>query len=265
MTEATSPGAPAPVVLKLGGSLLEDAEARRAVLSAIACRSRAAEGLVLVHGGGKRIDAALAARGIPKRMHAGLRVTDDATLEVVVAVLGAVNRELVDEIASLGVPAAGVSVPWILQAVPHPPVDGIALGRVGSVTGVDAAALAVARAASAVTALAPLGLAPDGRALNVNADSAAAAVAASLGARRLVFLTDVEGVCDAAGCRIEELDPAALRGLLDGPAVTGGMRPKLHACLEAASKGVGEVVIAGPGRQREALDGGRGGTHVVAA
>ena len=270
MSAAPSPGEAgsevlAPLVVKLGGSLLEDPESRHAILSAIASRADAGQGLVLVHGGGKRIDAALAARGIPKRTHAGLRVTDGATLEVVVAVLRDVNRELVDEIASLGVPAAGVAAPWILHAVPHPPVDGIALGHVGSVVRVESAALDAARGASAVTVLAPLGLGPDGGFLNVNADSAAAAVAAALGARRLVFLTDVEGVSDAAGRRIEELDPAALRRLLDGPAVSGGMRPKLHACLEAATGGVREVVIAGPGRQREALDGGRGGTHVVAA
>jgi acetylglutamate kinase len=144
-------------------------------------------------------------------------------------------------------------------------VDGVELGHVGVVTGVDVAVLAAARAATALSVLSPVAAGPDGGALNVNADSAAAAVAAALGARRLVFLTDVEGVEDAGGRRIEELDPRAARSLLEGPAVSGGMRPKLLACLSAAAAGVGEVVIAGPGRQREALAGGRGGTHVVAA
>ncbi len=75
----------------------------------------------------------------------------------------------------------------------------------------------------------------------------------------------MDGISDGLGRRIDELDAAAARRLLASPAVSGGMRPKLAACLEAASAGVGEVVIAGPGRQREALAGGRGGTHVVAA
>ncbi|HEX4440763.1 MAG TPA: acetylglutamate kinase [Thermoanaerobaculia bacterium] len=255
----------APVVVKLGGSLLEDREARTALLSAIVRASGEAGSLLLVHGGGKRIDAALSARGIPKRTQAGLRVTDAPTLEVVVAVLHTVNRELVDEIAALGAPASGVASPWILRAAVHPPVDGVVLGYVGRVIGVESAALGAARAASPIAVLAPLGVGPDGRALNVNADSAAAAIAAAAGARRLVFLTDVEGVADAGGRRIEQLDAPSARRLLQGSAVSGGMRPKLEACLSAAAAGVGEIVIAGPRRQREALAGGRGGTHVVAA
>ena len=78
-------------------------------------------------------------------------------------------------------------------------------------------------------------------------------MAASLGARRLIFLTDVEGVADALGRRIEDLDPGAARRLLESRAVSGGMRPKLAACLEAAAAGVREVVIAGPQRQEEAI------------
>jgi acetylglutamate kinase len=105
----------------------------------------------------------------------------------------------------------------------------------------------------------------DGGPLNVNADAVAAAVAAALSARRLIFLTDVEGVADALGRRLDELDAEATRRLLESPAVTGGMRPKLTACLQAAAAGVGEVVIAGPSRQRAALAGGRGGTRVIAA
>jgi acetylglutamate kinase len=260
-------GPGAPIVVKLGGSLLEDPRSRGALLAAVADRARGGEALVLVHGGGKRIDAALAARGIPKRTHEGLRVTDAPTLEVVVAVLRAVNRGLVEELEDRGASAAGLSGldGMAVRAVRHPPVSGVDLGCVGVVSDVDVRIFEAMGSAGLLPVLAPLAGGPDGEPLNVNADAVAAAVSAALGARRLIFLTDVEGVSDARGRRIEQLDaPSALR-LLQGSAVSGGMRPKLTACLSAASAGVREVVIAGPGRQREALAGGRGGTHVVAA
>ncbi|MEX0879178.1 MAG: acetylglutamate kinase [Thermoanaerobaculia bacterium] len=255
----------APIVVKLGGSLLDDAPSREAVLSAIARGARGGHAIVLVHGGGRRIDATLAARGIPKRTHEGLRVTDGPTLEVVVAVLQAVNRGLVDDLSDRGVAAAGLSGvdAGTLRAEVHPPISGVALGSVGIVASVDIRVFEAMRSAGLLPVLAPLAAGPDGGPLNVNADAVAAAVATALGARRLIFLTDVEGVSDALGRRIDDLDSAAARRLLDGPAVSGGMRPKLAACLEAAAGGVGEVVIAGPERQQEALAGGRGGTRVV--
>jgi acetylglutamate kinase len=257
----------APIVVKLGGSLLEEPRSRGALLAAVADRADAGEALVLVHGGGKRIDAALAERGIPKRMHEGLRVTDARTLEVVVAVLGAVNRGLVEELEDRGAAAAGLSGcdGTAVRAELHPLVSGVDLGHVGVVSEVDVRVFDAMRSAGLLPVLAPLAAGPGGAPLNVNADAVAAGVAAALGARRLIFLTDVEGVSDALGRRIEELDPSAAHRLLQSPAVSGGMRPKLAACLNAAAAGVREVVIAGPERQHEALAGGRGGTHVVPA
>jgi acetylglutamate kinase len=257
----------APIVVKLGGSLLEDPRSRGAVLTAVADRARGGDALVLVHGGGKRIDAALAERGIPRRTHEGLRVTDAGTLEIVVSVLEAVNRGLVDELTDRGAAAAGLSGRdgGCLRADRHPPVSGVDLGCVGVVSEVEVRIFEAMRSAGLLPVLAPLAAGPGGEPLNVNADSVAAAVAAALGARRLLFLTDVEGVSDAFGRRIEELDSGAALRLLQSPAVSGGMRPKLAACLNAAAAGVGEIVIAGPGRQHEALAGGRGGTRVVAA
>ena len=99
----------------------------------------------------------------------------------------------------------------------------------------------------------------------MNADSAASALAGALGAKRLVFLTDVEGVLDADGKLIERLDARAARALLATPAVTGGMKPKLRAALEAVDAGVSEVLVAGPSLHRAALLEGKGGTCLVAA
>lgn len=257
----------APIVVKLGGGLLDAARSREAVLSAVARGARTGGAIVLVHGGGRRIDAALAARGIPKRTHEGLRVTDGPTLEVVAAVLRAVNRGLVEDLIDRGAAAAGLAGvdAGVVRADVHPPVSGVDLGHVGVVARVEVRVFEAMRSAGLLPVLAPLAAGPDGGPLNVNADAVAAAVAAALHARRLIFLTDVEGVSDAFGRRVDDLDPPAARRLLESAAVSGGMRPKLAACLEAVAAGVGEVVIAGPQRQQEALAGGRGGTRVVAA
>ncbi|HKD16832.1 MAG TPA: acetylglutamate kinase [Thermoanaerobaculia bacterium] len=257
-----------PLVIKLGGSLLEDDGARAAVVSAIAGRWRAGERLVVVHGGGKRIDAELSRRGIAKRVHEGLRVTDAPTLEVVVGVLaGSVNSGLVRELAGAGAAAVGINAAEnaLLRAERHPPLGGVELEFVGRVTRAEAGPLRTLIARGRLPVVAPLAVGPGGGYLNVNADAAAAALAAALGARRLIFLTDVEGVADGSGRLLERLDPPSALRLLDGPAVSGGMRPKLAACLAAASAGVREIVIAGPGRREVALAGGPGGTCLVAA
>jgi acetylglutamate kinase len=254
--------------VKLGGSLLEDDVARAAVVSAIAGRWRTGDRLIVVHGGGKRIDAELARRGIERRVHEGLRVTDAPTLEVVVAVLaGSVNSGLVRELAGAGAGAVGVNAAesGLLRADPHSPIGGVELGFVGRVAAVEPAPLRTLVAQGRLPVVAPIALGPGGGYLNVNADAAAAALAAALGARRLIFLTDVEGVADGSGRILERLDPPSALRLLDGPAVSGGMRPKLAACLAAASAGVREVVIAGPARREVALAGGPGGTCLVAA
>ena len=123
-------------VIKLGGSLLDDKQRRDGALRKIAARWNAGEDIVLVHGGGKHIDAQLALAGIPKRTHAGLRITDEATLQIVVSVLGGtVNKMLVSELAKLGVRAAGMSGcdGGTLVAEQHPPIDGVVVWqRVGN-------------------------------------------------------------------------------------------------------------------------------------
>jgi acetylglutamate kinase len=254
------------IVVKIGGGLLEDPSARAAVVAAAARCSRAGHSLVLVHGGGRAIDAELASRGIPKRIHQGLRVTDGRTLRVVVAVLATWNRKLVAELEREGAAAAGLcgADGGLLKAARHAPVEGVELGLVGSVTTVAPDPLDAMLAEGILPVLAPIAAGPAGELLNVNADAAAAAVAAALRVQRLIFLTDVEGVADETGRVIGRLDPEGARRLLQSPAVTGGMRPKLAACLAAADAGVAEVVIAGPARRESVLAGGRGGTLVAA-
>ena len=255
-------------VVKLGGSLLENDELRARALSTIAGAAAAGEKLVVVHGGGKRIDATLAQLGIPKKTHAGLRITDDATLDVVVSVLaGTVNKLLVAELTALGVTSAGISGPdaMTLEAEPHPPIDGVELGHVGRVTSASPALIESIAARGILPVVASVALGPGASMLNVNADSAAAAIAVALEAKRLLFLTDVPGLLDDRGQVIESISADCAEQLLEYRVVSGGIVPKLRSCLEAIRGGVGEVVIAGPAGHENALNVGMGGTRLVAA
>jgi acetylglutamate kinase len=231
-------------VIKLGGSLLDDKERRAIALRAIANE----RDVVLVHGGGKHVDARLAQLGIAKRTHAGLRITDDATLDVVVAVLaGAVNKMLVSELAELGVKAAGISGvdAATIVAEQHPPIDGIELGHVGRVTGSDPTLVRALLASGILPVVSSVAQGPSGTLLNVNADSAACALAVALGATSLRFLTDVDGLLDASGSLVSTLTPHEVEALITSGVVSGGMRPKVESAVAAIARGVGKVAIGG--------------------
>lgn len=244
-------------VIKLGGSLLDDPARRSRSLDVIVAEWNRGESLVLVHGGGKHVDAKLAALGIPKRTHAGLRITDDVTLDVVVSVLGGtVNKMLVGEIAARGLRPAGISGcdAGTLVAVRHEPIDGIDLGHVGRVTGSNKTLLRSMLTYGMLPVVSTVALGPEGSLLNVNADSGAAAIAIALGASTLHFITDVAGLLDADGNVVPRLTTRDAHALLANGVVRGGMRPKLEAALGALQSGVGQVSI-----------GEEGGTHLVAA
>lgn len=257
-----------PIVIKLGGSILEDAALRSAALDVLAKAWNGGEPIVLVHGGGKKIDAMLASLGIPKATHRGLRVTDDSTLEVVIAALaGVVNKGLVAELSAKGVAAAGISGADgnTLRADLHPPIDGFPLGHVGRVTSASPALIQAIASKGMLPVVGSVALGRGGQLLNVNADAAAAALAVALGARQLVFLTDVAGLLDDHGRLIPSISADSARQLVDYSIVKGGMLPKLQSAVEAVAAGVEKVVIAGPQFHAAALTGGEGGTHLVAA
>ncbi len=257
-----------PSVIKLGGSLLEDPQKRKTILESIAERWQAREALIVVHGGGQKVDTLLSRLNIPKRTHQGLRITDGPTLEAVVSILaGLVNKTLVAEFSAEGVAAVGFSGAdrWTLEAEFHPELDGVALGFVGRVTAVNPAFIHLLLGCRTIPIVAPIAIGPNGTLLNINADQAASALAAALKAKRLLFLTDVDGLFDGNGCVMPKLTLAEAQSFLQSDFVNGGMRPKLIACMEAVSAGVSEVIIAGPSQYFTALSGGKGGTLLVAA
>ena len=236
-------------LLKLGGELLEE-PGRLAEIAAVI--AGATGPLVVVHGGGREIDAALKRAGIAKRQVEGLRVTDPATLDVVVEVLaGAVNTRLVAAIVKAGGRAVGLTgadaglVP-VEKAPAHRSVDGTMtdLERVGRPVGGGRPALAADLvAAGYVPVVASIAAGTDGLLYNVNADTLAADLAARLGARRLVIAGATPGVLDENGATIEALDLAAAAALVSSGIASAGMIAKLSACREAITGGVEEVLL----------------------
>ena len=276
-----------PLVMKLGGELLEDSSRLQGVIAAIAriaggggptvagaagegggptvsgVRARPGTPLVIVHGGGREIDAALKAAGIEKRQVDGVRITDDATLDVVVSVLaGAVNTRFVAALTTAGIAAVGLTGadgPCGLceAAPPHRSVDGrtVDLGRVG-IPGdqADLGPITTLIGGGFVPVIASIGLGRDGRLFNVNADTFAGHLAARLGARRLVIAGTTPGVLDTDGKTLPVLGADAVARLVGDGTATAGMIAKLRACEHALANGVDDVVIV-DGRDRQALEG----------
>jgi acetylglutamate kinase len=249
-----------PVVLKLGGELLED-QARLHKVAAATRTIAASSPLALVHGGGREIDAALKAAGLEKRQVDGLRITDERTLDVVVAVLaGTLNTRLVAALTAAGVRAVGLTgadagcgrsdpVP------PHRMLDGrlVDLGRVGVPSAVaDVALLTLLLGSGYVPVLACLGIDVTGLLLNVNADTLAGHLAARLGARRLIIAGTTPGVLGSDGTTLRRLDPGAVARLIDEGTATVGMVAKLRACQDALDMGVDDVFIV-DGRDQATL------------
>ena len=260
-----------PLVLKFGGELLDDRSRMDAVVAAVTQIAAAGVPLVVVHGGGKEIDAALATAGVEKRQVEGLRITDEATLDVVVAVLaGAVNTRFVAALKAAGTEAVGLTgadggCGLSDVAPPHRTVDGRAvdLGRVGIPTSkADMRLLHTLLGDGFVPVVASIGVDGKGRLLNVNADTMAGHLAGSLRARRLVIAGSTAGVLDAAGRTIPLLDPAAIEQLVSGGTATAGMIAKLRACEQALAGGVDDVVIV-DGRDQHSLRAAVGGPENV--
>ena len=240
------------VVLKLGGELLEQPSDVRRVADGIASLARQSA-LVVVHGGGREIDTALAAAGIPKIQVDGLRVTDARTLDVVVSVLaGAINTRLVAALRAtgsnpVGLTGADAEVATIRRAKPIASVAGprVDLGLVGSPVKAGAPRLLTNLLARGyIPVVACVGATSDGQLLNVNADTLASHLAIQLGARRLIIAGGTAGVLDANGMTIDRLTSTAAGRLIEVGTANKGMVAKLEACRAAVRQGVGDVVIA---------------------
>lgn len=252
-----------PLILKFGGELIEDRAQLRTVVGAIARIAAAAPdlALVIVHGGGREIDAALKTAGIEKRQVDGLRITDRPTLDVVVSVLaGAVNTRLVAALTAAGVAAVGLTgadgnCGMATAAPPHRTVDGalVDLGHVGIPTGAaDVRLLRTLVHERFVPVIASIGADGQGGLLNVNADTFAGSLAARLRARRLIVAGTTAGVLGRDGTTLRSLDADFVAQLVADGTATAGMIAKLRACEHALAGGVDDVLIV-DGRDAGAL------------
>jgi acetylglutamate kinase len=254
------------IVVKIGGSTFDT---RDTTIEDIVSLQKQGKSLVIVHGGGSAVTEWLARQGVSTRFVHGERVTDLPTLEVVTAVLaGLVNKEIVVAIIGLGGQAVGIS--GVDGALIQGKMKDREMGYVGTVVAVNPAPLEALLGAGFVPVVSPLSLhtvdRPDDAPLiiNLNGDPVAGEIAAALGAARLVFLTNVAGICDQSGKVISRLSTAEAVALMTSGVASGGMIPKINACLRALTSTAITRII--DGRQPHALikevEGQGGGTTI---
>jgi acetylglutamate kinase len=242
------------VVVKFGGHAMGDAALAAAFAQDIVYLKQSGVNPIVVHGGGPQIAEMLKKHNIKSEFVHGLRVTDQPTVEIVEMVLaGAINKEIVTAINRQGGKAVGICgkdanlmIARKITEMPDPKtgvVGKVDLGFVGDPLQVNPHIVEVISKSDLIPVIAPVALSRDGETLNVNADSFASALAARLKAKRLLLLTDVEGVLDKNGKLIEELTVDQAQDLIRDGTISGGMIPKIEGCIEVVEAGVEAVVI----------------------
>lgn len=235
------------VVVKYGGSAMVDEELKENVIKDVVLLKLVGFKPIIVHGGGKEISRWVGKVGMGPRFINGLRVTDEATMEVAEMVLGKVNKELVTFVQSLGIKAVGISGKdgGLLQVEKKCP-DGQDIGFVGEITRVNPKILFDLLEKDFLPIVCPVGLDENFRTYNINADDAACKIAEAVKAEKLAFLTDIEGVYRDPSdpeSLISELHVQEAQSLIDNGNVGGGMIPKLKNCIDAIREGVNRVHI----------------------
>ena len=243
------------IVIKYGGHAMGDEMVARSFAKDIVLLEQTAINPVVVHGGGPQIEAMLRKVGVQSQYAAGLRVTDEETLEIVEMVLaGSINKQMVGYINAAGGKAVGLSGKdgnmVIARKLTRSVVDPdshiekvVDLGFVGEPDKVDVTVLNQILGRELIPVLAPVAAAANGGTFNVNADTFAGAIAGALKAKRLLLLTDVPGVLDRSKTLIKQLSADEARRLIADGTISGGMIPKVETCIDALEKGVEGVVI----------------------
>ncbi|MEA3253983.1 MAG: acetylglutamate kinase [Chloroflexota bacterium] len=253
-----------PIVVKIGGSTLGNQDT---ALEDLVLLQRKGIAAIVIHGGGQQISSWLSQLGISTKFVNGLRITDEKSLKVTAAVLGGlVNKELVAAIQALGGKTIGISGVDgnLLQAT----IKSRKLGYVGEITKVNPAPLSLLLKNGYLPVIAPIcfGLVnKKATLLNLNADVAAGEIAAAIAADKLIFLTDVDGVRDDSGQTISRLTAAGAKDLLAAGKASGGMIPKIEACLKALSVIAEARIIDGsvPHALLKEIKNGNGGTTIA--
>jgi len=242
------------LVIKYGGAAMQEADLKAAFARDITLLQYLGIHPVVVHGGGPQVSQMLAKLGVPTRFVEGMRVTDETTMDVVEMVLaGKINKEIVNLINAAGGAAVGLSGKdgLLLKAQKlefyrprdDEPPEIIDIGLVGEVTEVNTELIRTLQAQHFIPVIAPVGVGDQGETYNINADLVAGALAAALGAAKLILLTDVPGVLDRAGNLVSSLTRRQAVILIEEGAIAGGMLPKVKCCLEALDGGVAKAHI----------------------
>ncbi len=244
------------VVVKYGGSAMVDPELQKSVIKDVVMLKLVGMKPIIVHGGGKEISKWVGLLGHESKFVEGLRVTDSETMEVAEMVLGKVNKALVQMIEQLGMKAAGISgKDGNTLVVEKKLANGQDIGFVGNVKKVNPELIYTLLENDFIPVIAPIGLDDDFLNYNINADDAACAVATALGAEKLVFLTDIEGVYkdfNDKSTLISQISLSEADELIGGGIIGGGMLPKLKNCVDAVKNGVSRVHIL-DGRMQHSL------------
>ena len=229
------------IVIKCGGSVLIDQNLFDIFIQDISTLNKLGFTPIIVHGGGRRISNKLNDIGLESKFIKGLRVTDKETIKVVEEVLIDFNKEIINALDQQNCESQSINSKKnnILTVVQ----ENEELGFVGSPTNVDQSIIDKIIADKKVPIIAPLGLDKNDQTYNVNADTAAGFIAKKINARRLIILSDVEGVLDKNKNLIPEINSESIKDLIDNETITGGMIPKINNCLDVASNGVKGVVI----------------------
>lgn len=253
------------LVVKYGGHAMVDEQLKEDFARDIVLLKYIGLHPVVVHGGGPQINIVMDQMGIQSRFVRGMRLTDAATMDVVEMVLGGkVNKSIVAQIGQAGGRAVGLTgkdagmiharkMTIVKEGEGDAPPEIIDPGQVGEVTRIHPEIIRSLSDQGFIPVIAPVGVGDNGETYNINADVVACEVAASLGASRLVLLTDVDGVLDATKDLIHSIDAAAVRRMITDGSIVGGMIPKLEYALTALSGGVGKCHIINGTRRHSLL------------
>ena len=235
------------IVVKYGGSAMADEELKKKVIADVVLLKLVGFKPIIVHGGGKEISRWVEKVGMKPKFINGLRVTDEDTMEVAEMVLNKVNKELVSHVQELGVKGAGISgKDGGLLKVKKRYAGGEDIGFVGEITEVNPQILLDLIEKDFLPVVCPIGMDENFQTYNINADDAACAIAKAVGAEKLAFLTDIEGVYkdkDDPGSLLSEMSVSEAKELMESGFIGGGMLPKLGNCIDAVENGVSRVHI----------------------
>ena len=237
------------IVIKYGGNAMTNPQQIQSIMQDITLLKYVGMNPIVVHGGGPEINKLLNIMQLESKFHKGLRITDEITMEVVQMVLtGKINKDIVSRINALGGKAIGLCGidGGLIQAKKLEPVDGVDLGLVGDITHINSKMLEILAEDEYIPIVAPIGTGVDGTAYNINADTAAGEIAAAMKAEKLIFLTDIDGI------RREPSNPESLLSsisvdeiydLMNKDIISGGMIPKVQACIRGIQMGVNRTHI----------------------